>query len=57
MHMICLLVVSCAQLVVTLLGPLQSGGSVAAAAVRVVESVVIQGGEKFQVGNLPQALS
>jgi hypothetical protein len=37
---------------VTLLGPLQCGGGVAIDAVRLLETIVIQGGERFQVGKL-----
>ena len=36
----------------TLLGPLQCGGGLAIDAVRLLETIVIQGGERFQVGKL-----
>ena len=38
-----------------LLEPLQYGGAVASAAVRIMEAIVIQGGERFQVGTLSYA--
>jgi hypothetical protein len=47
----------CVQIVVTLLGPLHDGGSVATAAVRVVDAIVIHSGERFQVGTFPMCPS